>query len=147
MCVKTLHTIIALKRVFTHITHANIVVTYVNTLFACVIKNWKMQKFNYNLIYMIHINTIAKSLKWENTIMSTKDWCLKDKENLNKFRTKYEFICYKFLFTWFKFSLKFCPFKLLRAKQPRKFDKTDTFYRQAGDSIRDRWLCEARQGV
>ena len=47
MCVKTLHTIIALKRVFTHITHANIVVTYVNTLFAWVIKNWKMLKFNY----------------------------------------------------------------------------------------------------
>ena len=44
MCVKTLHTIIALKRVFTHITHANIIVTYVNTLFTCVIKNWKCKK-------------------------------------------------------------------------------------------------------
>ena len=35
---KTSHTIIALLRVFTHITHSDIVVTYVKTLFECEIK-------------------------------------------------------------------------------------------------------------
>ena len=35
---KTSHTKIALLRVFTHITQADTVVTYVKTLFECLIK-------------------------------------------------------------------------------------------------------------
>ena len=45
------------------ITHANIVVTYVNTLFTCVIKNEKMKKFNYIMCIVYDLNIIKYNWK------------------------------------------------------------------------------------